>query len=178
MDFFTLEGTETLFLFLEKCKGVVQNKEWHPEGDVFTHSVQVGAMAFKETFDIDLILAAYFHDVGKIEGSYGHADLGCNMLYPYVSVKTLFLIEHHMRIRSYLNGDMKKYSKCKFILNHPWFNELIQLCRWDNMGRNPNAKPLYDRSKIINKLNMYVDKHFYLPPHMKDSEEKTATLKF
>lgn len=171
MDFYTVENTKMLFWFLEKCIGVEQSPTWHPEGDVFTHSLQVGLLALRETTDVDLIWGAFLHDVGKIVLSKEHPRIGCVLLRPYVSIKTLFLIEQHMRIWAYLNGEMKKLSKCKYLVNHPWLSELIQLSRWDRMGRNPNRKVSYDKIKLIERLNICVDKHFYLPEHLKEIDE-------
>lgn len=171
MEFFTEENTKMLFYFLEKCKGVEQNSKWHPEGDVFTHALQVGSLAFRESNDVDVIIAAYLHDVGKMVLSKEHVRIGCVLLYPYVSVKTLFLIEHHMRIHTYLNGEMKKLSKCKFFEGHVWFSDLVQLSRWDRMGRNPNRKVSYDKFKIIDRLNRCVDKHFNVPKYLLDYTE-------
>jgi predicted HD phosphohydrolase len=181
MEVFTVDNTKMLFWFLEKCQGVEQSPKWHTEGDVFSHSIQVGSLAFKESTDIDLILAAYLHDVGKIVLSKGHDKIGCVFLCPYVSIKTLFLIEHHMRIWSYLKGEMKKFSKCQFLMNHPWLSELIQLARWDHMGRDPNRRLTYNKQKIIDKLNKCAEKHFTIPDYFKeykyDQKEDTEKTK-
>jgi len=163
--------TQMLFWFLERCQGVTQSPKWHPEGDVFNHSIQVGLMAFKETNDIDLIISAYLHDVGKIILSQKHSKIGCILLTPYVSIKTIFLIENHMRIWSYINGEMKKQSKCQSLIGHPWLSELIQLARFDHAGRNPNRKINYDRDRIIDGLNRCANEHFYLPEHLKETNE-------
>lgn len=173
MDFFTYENTKELFDLLEKCKGIEQNPNHHPEGDVFNHSLQVGYLAFRESYDVDLILAAFFHDIGKMinpEFSKNHPKTGSDLLIPYLSVKSLFLIEHHMRIWYYIKGEMKKLLKCKFLINHIWLPELIQLARWDKMGRNPNKKIKYDRQIIIDRLNKCIDKHFEVPDYLKDFE--------
>ena len=45
---------EPLFWILEQTKGITQMETHHPEGDVFTHSMQVLKIAFRETIDIDL----------------------------------------------------------------------------------------------------------------------------
>ena len=38
---------ERLFKPLEKCRGVEQSEEFHPEGDVFSHSIQTMNVAFR-----------------------------------------------------------------------------------------------------------------------------------
>lgn len=149
-----------LFTFLENTKDVEQSVIHHPEGDVFTHSLQVLRWAFRESHDTDLILAAMLHDIGKKEQPLGHEDIACEWLDPYVSVKTLWLIKNHMRIWYYLTGDMRKLGKCKELAGHPWLPELIQLARWDKMGRVPGVTPKYDKCDIVDRLNKKIPLHF------------------
>ena len=157
---FTNEFMEPLFMTLEQCRGVKQMEVHHPEGDVFNHSLQVLYCAFRETIDTDLILAAMLHDVGKMENSLGHEKISIGLLKPYVSLKTLWLIEHHMRIWYYILGDMRKLSKVKEMAGHPWLPELVQLARFDKMGRNPNRTIKYNKSNIMERLNMCIEKRF------------------
>ena len=44
---------------------VDQRKDFHPEGDVLTHTKLVFNRLAKVTDDIDILLAAIFHDIGK-----------------------------------------------------------------------------------------------------------------
>ena len=157
---FTSYNCSVIFDLLEDCKGVKQLPEHHPEGDVFVHSLQVVKYAFKESYDTDLIFAALLHDIGKKEKVKGHEAIACDWLRDYVSVKTLWLIEHHMRIWYYILGDMKKFGKCQYIITHPWLSELIQLARWDKMGRVVGHSPVYSREEIIQKLNTTANNYF------------------
>jgi HD domain-containing protein len=157
---FTLEIMEPLFVTLEQCRGIAQMNNHHPEGCVFTHSVQVLYWALKESNDTDLILAAMLHDVGKMENSHGHEKIAVGMLKPYLSAKSLWLIEQHMRVWYLLLGEMRKLSKVKHLVGHPWLPELIHLVRWDKMGRNPMHKPYYDREAIMERLNKCVERRF------------------
>lgn len=152
---YTHENLEPIFKLLEKTKGVTQSEQHHPEGDVFNHSLQVLYLALRETTDIDLIFAAMLHDVGKIEMRSGHEEASIRLSLPYCSLKTLWLIEHHMRIWTFILGEMKKYSKVQYLVNHPWLPELILLARWDKKGRVPR-KVVYDRDKILDKINIIV----------------------
>lgn len=139
-----------LFDLLEQCKGLEQMKKHHPEGDVFIHSLQVLEYAIRESSDIDLILAAMLHDIGKMKDTKGHDMIAREILKGhYLSEKTLWLIENHMRFWYYILGDMKKLSKVKELSKHPWIGDLLQLARWDKMGRRANYIPLYNREKII-----------------------------
>ena len=149
-----------LFGFLEQCKGVDQMEVHHPEGDVFVHSLQVLHVAFRETHSTDLILAAMLHDIGKYENSKGHEKIAVAWLNGYVSAKTLWLIEQHMRVWYLLMGDMRRKKKVKGLVHHPWLPELILLARWDKMGRNPRATIRYSRQTIIERLNRCAEMHF------------------
>jgi len=151
---------EPLFNALERCVGIEQNNKYHPEKDVFNHSLQVLRLAFRETIDTDLILAAMLHDVGKADNKLGHDKIAVEMLEPFLSVKTLWLIENHMRIWYFLLGEMKKLSKVKELGNHPWLPELIFLARWDKKGRKPNVKVKYDRQDITDRLNKCIALRF------------------
>lgn len=163
MNVFTMETMEPLFVTLEQCRGVSQMEKHHPEGDVFTHSLQVLKWAFRESHDTDLVLSAMLHDVGKIENSRGHEKIAVGMLQPYVSVKTLWLIENHMRIWTLIKGEMRKLGKVKDLSEHPWLPELVLLARWDKMGRNPRARVQYDREYIVNRLNDCAESGFDEP---------------
>jgi len=151
-DLTTSSSIEILFTILEKCKGVEQNNKYHPEGDVFTHSVQVLNHALKETDDIDLIFAAMLHDVGKQIQNFNHDKIAVQMLEGKISSKTSCLIENHMSFWYFIMGDMRKLSKIKELNNHKWFPELTLLCRWDKMGRNTIQKVIYDRDSLWYKI--------------------------
>jgi len=149
-----------LFKMLENCRGVEQMFIHHPEGDVFTHSLQTLYCGFRESNDTDLLLAAMLHDVGKKENSLGHEQIAIEWLEPFASVKTRWLIQHHMRVWTYLKGEMKRAKKCAGLVKHPWLPELIQLARWDKMGRNPNKKIIYDKKIITATFNKKAEFHF------------------
>uniref|UniRef100_A0A6M3ITL5 Putative HD domain-containing protein n=1 Tax=viral metagenome TaxID=1070528 RepID=A0A6M3ITL5_9ZZZZ len=149
-----------LFDLLESTRGVEQDIKRHPEIYVFEHSLQVLKQAFRESVDTDLILAAMLHDIGKKENSKGHEKVAVEWLNGLVSVKTLWLIEHHMRIWSLILGKMKKLGKVLELSGHPWIPELLLLARWDKSGRDPNMKVNYDRGEIMGRLNMCVEKRF------------------
>ena len=152
MKLFNMDTFGPWFKALDACEGIEQGNINHPEGDVLTHSLQTFKWACRESNDFDLMLAALLHDVGKSVDTLGHDSYGAKMLDGKVPDKTLFLIKHHMRIWDYLLGDMKRLVKCQFLANHKWLPDLIQLARWDKLGRNPNVKPEYCRVKILDIL--------------------------
>ena len=83
-----------LFVFLNKLKNVPQDKEFHPEGNVWNHTKLVidTAAKIKGFADDDkfLMWSALFHDVGKIDTtefvngryrSYNHDKVGKKITY-------------------------------------------------------------------------------------------------
>jgi hypothetical protein len=58
------QAPEDLVEYLETLKGIEQNRAWHPEGDVYTHT-QVVVDRLAKFNDINLSLAGLFHDTGK-----------------------------------------------------------------------------------------------------------------
>jgi predicted HD phosphohydrolase len=151
-----------IFSLMERLNGVLNNPEHHPEEDMFIHSLQVMELAFKETNDTCLILAAMVHDVGKYDtvtcDVYDHETFSVLHIQhlDLISPKVIWLVENHMRIYKYLRGEMKRYGKRIALLEHPWFIDLIQLSRWDEGGRIKNWIPPYNRKVIIERLNKKV----------------------
>lgn len=161
---------DPVFNVLERCKGVEQNPKWHPEGDVFNHSLQCLYIAFRECDDLDLILATLLHDVGKIIDSKGHEIESIKLIECFSSAKTIWLVKNHMRILYFVDGNMKKLSKIKDLVNHPWLPELLHLFRIDRMGRNPNRKIKYNRDEIFEKFNKVAENHFGAPDNKNTSQ--------
>ena len=150
---FTEEDMKGIFILLERCRGVEQDEVHHPEGDVLSHTLQVLEIAFRESYDLDLIFAAMFHDIGKAFCKKGHETVSCKMAGQYCTAKTMWLIENHMKFWYFILGEMRRKQKVQNLILSPWFIDLTLLCRWDKMGRNPNKKMIFDEKEIINKLN-------------------------
>jgi hypothetical protein len=150
---FTEDTMSDIFYILELSIGVEQKDEYHPEGDVFTHLMQTYFWALRESSDTDLILAALLHDVGKACLELDHVTQSVEMIRPYVSPKTEWLVSQHMRVWALIKGDMKRPGKVKTLQSHVWFADLVLLARWDHMARNPRKKVTYDKDRIMDQLN-------------------------
>jgi len=148
----TPEKLEPLLWAVEQTWEITQREDYHPEIYVHLHLLQCFYIAVKETRDIDIIVAALVHDVGKVGGSHGHEKRSVDMLECHCSEKTLWLIEQHIKIWSLLTGQMKKRSKVQNLMSHPWFLDLILLARIDKMGRNLGRTVYYDKEEIINTI--------------------------
>ncbi|MFN2415330.1 MAG: HD domain-containing protein [Pyrinomonadaceae bacterium] len=103
-----LNVTPQLFPELDALKGVGQEPEWHPEGDVFVHTQLVCDRARELIDDLDyprrvtLMLAALCHDFGKpattefVEGrvrSRGHEEAGVAPTLSFLDRLKLFTLD-------------------------------------------------------------------------------------
>ena len=160
MEFYTKENMAFYFSLLSRLEGIKDKPPHHPEANMMQHSLQVLNHAMRESNDTDVILAAMLHDIGKFEIGPGHEEKAVSVLQDLVSAKTLWLISEHMRIKTLLNGEMKRLTKVLELVNHTWLPELILLSRWDEMGREPNKIIVLDELKIIEQLNKKVVERF------------------
>jgi len=141
-----------LVMGLKKINEEKQVK-YHPEVNVFNHTVQCTFVALKETHDFDCIRAIILHDVGKNVASIDHEKLGAMFIEPYVSEKTLWLVKNHLRIYYYTSGKMRS-GKAKMLYGSKWFPELVRLSRWDSAGRKPD----FNLSKgVLDKFDRILD---------------------
>jgi tRNA nucleotidyltransferase (CCA-adding enzyme) len=103
-----LNVTPQLFPELATLKGVEQEPDWHPEGDVLTHTLLVCDRARESVEDLDyprrvtLMLAALCHDFGKpsttefVEGrtrSRGHDEAGVAPTLAFLDRLKLFTLD-------------------------------------------------------------------------------------
>jgi hypothetical protein len=160
IKYFTKKTMKPFFELLDKCEDIIEPEKYHPEENLLIHSLQVFNYALRETNDVDLLLAALLHDVGKIVITTGHESESLKLLEGYISCKTSWLIKEHMRVWTYIRGEMMRLKKCRELIEHPWFPELVQLARFDKLGRNLSYVPKYDKNVIIERLNKAVEQHW------------------
>lgn len=118
---------------VEQCKGVLQNADYHPEGDVFEHILLI-LSKLMPTDSLRLKLAALFHDIAKpltfkeIEQNgekrytfYGHQDKGVEVFNVWAKRYSLpnkliddvsFLIKHHLYL---WHGDVHEIKTSKLV---------------------------------------------------------------
>jgi tRNA nucleotidyltransferase/poly(A) polymerase len=123
-------------------KGLTQPPEWHPEGDVFEHTL--AALRCNESLNPELNLAILFHDLGKAETYrlvdgrhtyHGHDQAGREMVLRLAArlglKRTLgdrlaFVAGEHMRAK--LVGEMKP-SKVQRLIDDPAW-PLLKATTW------------------------------------------------
>jgi tRNA nucleotidyltransferase/poly(A) polymerase len=129
-------------------KGVAQPPEFHPEGDVWTHTLMLleGLRHPSPT----LAMGALLHDVGKpptfhVAGRIrfdGHPEAGAKLAQDILerlrfsgedSEQILRLVAHHMK---FMNAPRMRQSTLKRFLRTPRFDELLELHRLDAVSSN------------------------------------------
>ena len=134
--------------YINKCKDTPQSPKWHPEGDVGIHLRLVYDRA-REFGDLNLALAAFFHDLGKVDttflnnkGTYsavGHERVSARLVKKYErwiselgadTNEVYEIVKEHMRIK--LFSEMRK-PKQELLKAHPYFDKLNQFTKFDSM---------------------------------------------
>lgn len=146
-DFYEI-APEEIKQLLDKAKTTLQSKRWHPETTVRNHIVIVFNRA-KRTGDINMMLAALFHDLGKMTtthfkepdswSSHGHEAVSASLVEDYKDWieelgadydKVYFIVKEHMRAK--LIGEMRP-SKRDALMNHLYYPLVDKFTEFDNM---------------------------------------------
>jgi putative nucleotidyltransferase with HDIG domain len=154
-------------------KGVAQPPEFHPEGDVWTHTLMLLEQLDHPTGT--LAMGALLHDVGKPPTFRvadrirfdGHAEEGvrlahgilCRLRFSREEMDQVeALVGHHMR---FMDVPRMKESTLKRFLRLPDFNEHLELHRLDVLSSNKRL----DTYEIVSaKLQEFSQDHLKPPP--------------
>jgi hypothetical protein len=126
-------------MLLLPLEDVRQSAQYHPEGDVLFHSLQVFELARDERpYDEEFLLAALLHDVGKGLDPADHVAAGLAALDGVITDRTRFFIEHHMHAHDCQEGKLPAKLRRELEAS-PDFDDLLLLRRLDVEGRVPGA---------------------------------------
>ena len=139
---------------IEAMRGVEQGKEFHPEGDVFTHTMLALSHVDRSALRGEtLALGVLLHDVAKRECAgrkdgkitfYGHCERGaviardvCRRLRRSnaIAERVSWLVKDHLRL---LNAPEMRVATLKKFLRQEGIEELLELCRIDAAASNGN----------------------------------------
>ena len=131
---------------LFKQWGAKQNPEWHPEGNTLKHIIVVIKRAYHHyPDDPNMVMAALFHDLGKIDTykinpktnqptAYGHEDKSTDYVEKFkdwiesfegMDVEEIkYLVKNHMKVKP-STWDQMKDKKKEPIMSHPAFDKLM-----------------------------------------------------
>ena len=137
-----------------RMRGVEQSPDYHPEGDVFRHTLlaieQLRAGA-AETLALGLL----FHDVGKPVTAarrneritfYGHSAVGADLAVAVCQrlrrsrttwERVDYLVRNHLRL---VDAPEMRLSTLKRLLRHEGFEELLALARMDALASNRDLR--------------------------------------
>ena len=160
-----LNVTPQLFPEVEALKGVEQEPHWHPEGDVFVHTLLTCDRARELVDDLDyprrvtVMLSALCHDFGKpsttefVEGrwrSHGHAEAGVAPTLAFLERLKMFtldgydvraqvpaLVREHLKPRDfYLKRDETGDGAFRRLASRCELELLYRVAKADILGRN------------------------------------------
>lgn len=158
---------------IEKMSSVEQNLEWHPEGNVWNHTMQVVDTAAKlkdsSSEPFSFMVGSFVHDVGKVETTvkdpvtgkitaHNHAEVGADMVHDTLSR----LIKNKSVIRSAKNLTkfhmvghdiltMRSIKVRRFMLNHNVKDILLfNIC--DNSKGNRNLQEAKESAEFDKKV--------------------------
>jgi tRNA nucleotidyltransferase/poly(A) polymerase len=143
-------------------KGVLQSAEWHPEGDVFEHTM----CCLEKAGDArgELALAVLLHDVGKPraqdgKGFAGHEKIGADMadaiarrlkLSNREREEAVWLVHNHMKFA--VAREMKE-STLRRLMSEPLFDDLAELHRIDALA---SAGDLKDYDFVMERRKVFL----------------------
>lgn len=134
-------------------KGVEQSPDYHPEGDVFIHTLKLLEQLDRPTET--LALGALLHDIAKprtaaIKGDritfYGHCEQGAEMANAVCHrlrrsretwERVTYLVREHLRP---MNAREMRRSTLRRFLATPGVEELLELARLDAMASNQDLR--------------------------------------
>ena len=143
-------------------KNFGQRLDKHSEGNVLKHTIMVVNRSFKDD-DIDIAIAAMFHDIGKDETAgihpkkghithFGHEKVSASLSKKYRNwiesvggntANVYYIVKNHMKFKQLDNMTMKKVSKLKAFRA---FDKLSKFSKHDRGGLGEAVDSVEERS--------------------------------
>ncbi len=150
---------ESFWPELQKMSATAQAKDYHPEGDVWEHTLQT--FQYRKQADPVLSLALLLHDVGKpaASGSHekpfdGHAELGAQIAsrflhrlgFPEETVRDVcFLVRYHMMPAALRQLPLFRTEK---MMESPQFPRLLEVYRCDASASYTGPEGYYEACRV------------------------------
>lgn len=173
-----MDHLKEFFPELEACIGVRQNPQYHPEGDVFEHTMLVldcaAALRDRAQWPLAFMIAALLHDLGKVNATqvqadgkitaYGHEVAGLELAETQMRrlTRQVRLIEYvknmmwlHMRPNAMaMNRSRKKKTRQLFDMS-VCPEDLILLSRADASGKLDKPYNVNNEAFLRERLDDY-----------------------
>ncbi len=136
--------------------------------DRFQHSLQSATRALRNGEDDEMVVAALLHDVGDPIAPENHSAVAADILRPYVTDRTHWIIRHHgvfqgvLRTSTILDADPDAREQFR---DHQWFDDCAAFCAdYDQncFERNHDTMALEDFEPMVRAL-FARDSRFPLP---------------
>jgi poly(A) polymerase len=144
---------------LSRMDEIEQAKEYHPEGNVWIHSLET--LKYRKKADLTLSLALLFHDIGKPVATktqdkpfHSHSDLGARIARRFLEKceferdiieNVTFLIRFHMIPHALKHLPLYRTEK---LMDSPLFPLLLELYRADVSATYRGPQGYYDACRI------------------------------
>jgi predicted HD phosphohydrolase len=109
------------------------------------HSLQAATRALRDNAGDELVVAALFHDVADVMAPNNHAKVGAEVLRPFISDRTYWVMAHHALFQGFyywhhVGRDQHAREQFK---GHPHFEACAFFCeKWDQNSFDPNYDTL------------------------------------
>ena len=118
--------TDHLFGLLRSMEG----PRFGYQVDRYRHSLQSASRALRNGEDTEMVVAALLHDVGDMVAPANHSAVAADIIKPYVSDRTHWIIRHHGVFQGYyyfhhLGADPDAREQFR---EHRWFDDCAAFC--------------------------------------------------
>ena len=135
--------------------------------DRFQHCLQSATRALRNGEDDEMVVAALLHDVGDPIAPENHSAVAADILRPYVSDRTHWIIRHHGLFQGYyyfhhLGADRDAREAFR---DHEWFDDCAAFCEEYDQNcfeRNHDTMALEEFEPMVREL-FSRDSRFPLP---------------
>ena len=183
-------------------KNFGQRLDKHPEGNVLKHTIKVVNRSIKDD-DIDIAIAAMFHDIGKDETAgihpkkghithFGHEKVSASLVKKYKkwiesvggnTANVFYIVKNHMKYKQLSVMTPKKVNKVK---SFRAFDKLGKFSKHDRGGlgedSNPKAHPqgskkISGRTTVMDMLDVISHKEFGPDFEKLSNSQKKSVIK-
>jgi predicted HD phosphohydrolase len=109
------------------------------------HAIQVASRAERAGADDEVVLAALLHDIGKVFGDVGHAEISADVLAPHIRPEVVEVVRNHCAFTArHWNEIPEGASDPRNVFtDQAWFELARQFVdEWDMQSFDPNYESL------------------------------------
>ena len=113
----------------------------------YEHSLQAATLAYEDGSDEELVVAALLHDIGDNIAPENHSAVAAEILRPYVSDKTYWIVSHHRLFQGYhyFHHFGQDKNVRDMFRDPPYYQSCVDFCaKYDQCAFDPDfiSRPL------------------------------------